>query len=104
MNATTRLDGEVSPDIWGCPERELVDRAAGGLEAVIGILTGHPHSYHVPYNMCFSLTERLQCIASRTDLDEHAQHTVIGPSNVFYTLPCKLCQTSALAPLRSVHP
>ena len=38
MDATTALDREVAPHVWGVSEAELIDRAAGGLEAIISVL------------------------------------------------------------------
>ena len=38
VDASAALDGEVAPHLGGGPEAELVDEAARGLEAVIGVL------------------------------------------------------------------
>lgn len=38
MDATTALDREVPPHVWGVPEAELIDRPAGGLEAIVSVL------------------------------------------------------------------
>ncbi len=40
MDSSSALDRKVAPDLGRGPEEDLVDAAAGGLEAVVGVLGG----------------------------------------------------------------
>lgn len=47
VDAAARLDGEVAPDVGRGAEGELVDGAARGLEARVGVLARHAHRHHM---------------------------------------------------------
>eukprot|EP00955_Chlamydomonas_euryale_P024467 257911-Chlamydomonas_euryale.AAC.2 len=47
MDAASALHAEVAPHFGRRPEAELVDTAAGGLEATVGVLSGDAHSKHM---------------------------------------------------------
>lgn len=60
MNSATSLDREVAPDIRGGPEAEFINAAAGGFEAIIGILRRHSDSYYMACMLSQSSKAALQ--------------------------------------------